>query len=131
LLLVASSIGNNSWLLISLFSSFDLFFLYILIYSFNFYLVLTSLSPYSSLNYSSSFNSFKDSLFITFLLSLSGMPPFPLFFLKAFIVYSLSFYLPLCVFLRLFFTFIIVSSYIISMFKLISYRYSLFVFNLR
>lgn len=131
LLLVASSIGNNSWFFMSLLFSFDLFLLYILIYSFNFYLVLSLLSPYSSLNYFSSFNSFKDNLFMIFLLSLSGMPPFPLFFLKAFIVYSLSFYIPLCVFLRLFFTFIIVSSYIISMFKLISYRYSLFVFILK
>ena len=130
LLLVSSSVGNNSWFLLSLLCSFDFFIIYILVYSINFYLVLSSLSPFSSLSYSHSFNVFKTNLLISYILSLSGMPPFPLFFFKAFVVYTLLAFFPICVFSSLFFTFIIVSSYVISMFKLISYRYSLLIYSL-
>ena len=129
ILIVSSSIGNNSWFFLSLLSSCDLFLLYVFFYSLNFFLLLLSLSPYSSLHYSHPFSSFKSNIFMVLLLSLSGMPPFPLFFLKAFVVYSQATLLPLCVFFCLAFTFLLVSSYIISMFKLVSYRYSLFIYS--
>lgn len=131
ILIVSSSVGNNSWFFLSILFSYDFFLLYIFFYSLNFYLLLSSLSPYSSLQYSHCFKHQNSNVFILFLLALSGIPPFPLFFLKAFLVYSQSFILPpLCVFFSLVFTFLIVSSYVISRFKLISYRYSLFVYSL-
>lgn len=123
ILLVSSSVGNNSWFFLSSLVSLDFFLLYVLFYSFNFYFILFSFSPLSSLSYSFSRN-FSPLVVILLLISISGMPPFPLFFLKSYALYVLSPILPLCLFFCLFFTFLIVSSYIIFTFKLLSYRFS-------
>lgn len=68
-LLIRSSLSNNSWLVVSLISRVELFFGFFLIYSFTLYWVLNS------------------KLSDLILLRLSGLPPFPLFFLKLGVVY--------------------------------------------
>jgi len=70
-LLIASSLSNNSWLIISIMSSLEVFIVFFILYVITLYLVLFSSSGLSLLS----------------LLSLSGLPPFPLFFLKFSIIY--------------------------------------------
>lgn len=122
-LLVSSSVGNNSWFILSTFVSLDFFLLYLLVYSLNFYFLLATFSPFTSVNYFSSL-SYSPYSFYFWLISISGIPPFPIFFLKAVILYLLSSYIPFVTFFTIFFTFIMVSSYVISTFKTLSYRFS-------
>lgn len=92
-LLIASSVSNNSWFILSLISGFTVFLIYIIFYSFFLFLVLSSLGRLSS---GSLYNlSFSSSILILFsLVSIAGIPPFPVFFIKITTILVLSsFYL--------------------------------------
>lgn len=90
LLLSFSSVGGNSWFLLSSLCGFDFFLVFFLIYTLNFFLVISFLG-----------NSFKPNLSIRFsyyimlfscFISIGGFPPFPPFFIKLYIIYFMSFY---------------------------------------
>ena len=90
MLLILSSIGNNSWFILSQLCSNFIFLSFILFYSINFLILVSIFNSLSSI--SSSHHLFFDSK-IHFLalsvISLSGLPPFPLFFLKIAVIYSI------------------------------------------
>lgn len=123
-LLVVSSIGNNSWFLLSQIAGSFVFFLYFLFYSISLFFVVWSMKSLSNLNLSHLFGSSNSYFVRIWVLSLSGMPPFPIFFLKILILYSLFIYVSWNVY---FFVFILFCSFIF-----IGYLYSLikyYVYN--
>lgn len=87
ILLVVSSIGNNSWFLVAQMANLSLFLGYLAVYTFSLFMLLSSFKSTSRFPlgsespYSMSF----------WLLRLAGMPPFPLFFFKLAIIFSLCF----------------------------------------
>ncbi len=74
---VFTSIANNIWLFSSLLVSFSAFLLFVSVY---YALLLLLFSPFAQ---------FK----LVSLVSLRGLPPFPIFFLKLFIIYGLASFL--------------------------------------
>ena len=84
LLLVASSVGNNSWFYLSSLFSFTLFFFFILFYSFVLFLAFSFIGQITSVKVSSSPSL---TLFCTISLFLSGLPPSPLFPFKLIVIY--------------------------------------------
>lgn len=88
-LLIASSVANNSWFILSMLASVLLFSLYLFFYSVFLFLVLFSLGRLSSGSlYKLSFSS--RSLILLRLVSMAGIPPFPVFFIKMCSVLALS-----------------------------------------
>nr|UNJ78602.1 NADH dehydrogenase subunit 2 [Perna perna]UVH65886.1 NADH dehydrogenase subunit 2 [Perna perna]UVH65899.1 NADH dehydrogenase subunit 2 [Perna perna] len=82
---VYSSFVHNSWMMLSLFYSFSIFFIYYLIYSMSVFLFFFScwtLSKSSMMSYSISWMGMLS------LLMLSGVPPFMGFFMKLIVVLS-------------------------------------------
>lgn len=110
-LLIFSSIGNNVWMLFSSSISFDLFILFFSVYTLNFFVVMLFLGGLTTLSFSSLSSSY---VFSFSLLSSAGFPPFPIFFLKLYIVYSFIFsyaFSSFILFLLLISVVIIISSY--------------------
>jgi hypothetical protein len=121
-LLVFSSIGNNSWFFMSRFLnflSFSLFFLFYSLFLIFALFVFSNIYKFSKTNLNTTYQ------FSFYILSLSGLPPFPLFFVKIFVIYSLFFSMAssfLVVFLAL--NFLMVIGYIINLFNFYVYSYS-------
>lgn len=91
-ILLASSVANNSWFVFSQIVDLVFFIMYLIVYSFFLLLSLFSLhNLFTSSLIKSSADSVKVSLLFP-LLVLSGIPPFPLFFIKMLIVLNLVFY---------------------------------------
>lgn len=88
ILLVLSSIGNNSWLLLSQISHIILFVVYMVVYRLSLFLVLRRFGGLSKLSFVKNL-SFSNRNFSFWVLTLSGMPPFPLFYLKILVVFVL------------------------------------------
>lgn len=84
-----SSVGRNSWFILSCICGLDFFLVFFLFYTLNFFLVLFYFGSFfkqpTSLQFSSVITLF------TLFISLGGFPPFPIFFMKLYIIYSLSF----------------------------------------
>ena len=118
-LLVSSSIGNNSWFILAITTSFFLFFIFFLVY-------FTSLSIVFFFFHSSSNISIPVSfLFLLSVWSLSGLPPFPLFFFKsAIIFYSFSFSFSFLFLLAL--ASLVLRAYARSIFYCISFSFTVF-----
>jgi hypothetical protein len=112
-LLVSSSVGNNSWLVLSQLSGFDSIFIFFSIYFLLFGLTLAfqghAITPV------------KKSLFM--LLLLSGFPPSPLFLGKLLVILNLA---PLD--FSFFLIFFLVLRVVMSV-SYIVYLFSFFVFN--
>lgn len=88
-LLIASSVANNSWFILSMLARFILFSFYLFFYSAFLFLVLASLGSLRSGSlYKLSFSS--SSLVLFSLVSIAGIPPFPVFFIKMCSVIALS-----------------------------------------
>lgn len=88
-LLIASSVANNSWFVLSILARFLLFSLYLFFYSAFLFLVLVSLGRLGSGSlYKLPFSS--SSLILFSLVSIAGIPPFPVFFIKMCSVITLS-----------------------------------------
>ena len=88
LVLVTSSVGNNSWFLLASMSNFNTFLLYFLVYCFFLFSTFYFLSYFSKpSNFSVRFRNLD--YFTILLVSLRGLPPFPLFFVKIFVLISL------------------------------------------
>lgn len=119
--LILSSICNNSWLFLRQLFSLALLLVFLLIYFFNFILLLCFFSRSLSLGV---YPPNKNPLgFFLSLISLSGLPPFPIFFIKLFCVlfikFSLSEHSNLCFFI-LFANSFLVLAYIKFIFKFIT-----------
>lgn len=86
MLLVSSSVVNNSWFFLSQFVSIEIFILYFTIYSFFLgCLIFRSSTIFSISNLSYNLN--LNSLVIVSLFTLAGLPPFPLFYVKLLIIF--------------------------------------------
>ena len=122
ILLVLSSIGNNTWLVISQIVNFTVFTAYFLIYTISVYVILSLFGSLSNFTTSSS----NPKYFLrAIVMTLSGMPPFPLFFFKVLILLRLltevgANSLLMMVIFRRAFMFI---SYLSSMIKYFAYGY--------
>lgn len=119
LLLVVSSIGNNSWLLLSMLQGIHLFSLFFILYSFSLCLVIRFFRSSSLILQAPS------SLVSLSLLSLSGFPPFPLFFVKAYLI-SLSFSSSYFLLLFLLFAALVLVGYIRSLFHFATFHFATF-----
>lgn len=118
-LLVLSSVGNNSWLLLSQLVSVSVIVSYWFVYSLLLFFLLYYIGYFFS---SSNFSFFPNLLILT---SLSGLPPFPLFFVKILVLYGLfSLGYNVLLLLVLLFNSLMVSAYIIYTIKLLVYRSS-------
>lgn len=93
-ILISSSVVNNSWFIFSQIIRLMIFFSFFLTYS----LVLTILLIHIHSNSSTSFISYSSinytKVIIVSLLTLSGLPPFPLFYIKILVVIRLIFRMP-------------------------------------
>lgn len=125
MLLVVSSVGNNSWFILGQILNLFIFTIYFIIYSIRLYYIISYFKTLSNLNLSYISNkSVYRYRFI--LLNLSGIPPFPLFFFKIIIVvlicyiYSFNFLF----FLFIFSSALIFIGYLSSIIKYFSYFFS-------
>jgi len=86
-IIVSSSIGNNSWFLLSSFSNFRTFIVFFFTYCFFLYLLFRELSIFTKpLSFVFSKGDYTLLILITFI---RGLPPFPIFFVKILILFSL------------------------------------------
>jgi len=123
MILIISSISNNVWFILSQYSSISLFLVFFLLYSISLFLVLQSLHLLTKINFN-----FFDSVYpLSFwLLFSSGLPPFPIFFIKIIIIQSLflSNFFSVYFILLLLSTVFVVSSYVNVLFKYFIYGYN-------
>ena len=87
-IILASSVANNSWFILSQIASLHLFILFLFFYRFFLFFILNSVSNSSSFKHKFSSNI---SLFILRLCVLAGMPPFPIFFVKILVIVNIIF----------------------------------------
>jgi formate hydrogenlyase subunit 3/multisubunit Na+/H+ antiporter MnhD subunit len=90
-LLIVSSIGNNSWIVIRILNNnFFVFLLFYIIYSIFLLIIVSILGNLSKINNSHNrFQSLKSVLLFFLLVNMRAIPPVPLFFSKVFIISSL------------------------------------------
>nr|UBX38545.1 NADH dehydrogenase subunit 2 [Brachionus fernandoi] len=125
MLLVLSSIGNNAWFLLSQMTNIFIFLLFIFFYSTSLFLSLNAFNSLSKPNISLSFSSSPYVLSL-WVMSLSGMPPFPLFYSKMLIIFSLTQTLDLNYLFSMFLVFnsLMMMGYLQSLMKYFMYIYS-------
>ena len=120
IILIVSSIGNNSWFFLSSIINQFTFLLFIFFYSLTLFLIFINLSNFSK------FNSSRSITTRFLIVSLSGLPPFPIFFSKILILLQLLLTLNFRFYLLLFLirasTILIGYIYSISKFFISSYR---------
>lgn len=109
MLLVISSVGNNSWFIISQMSSLAIFLLFFTVYSLSLFIILLSFKGMSKPSPLSRPSSYPYTLSI-WVLSLSGIPPFPLFYFKILVIY---FYTTSYTFNYLFVLFLLFNTFIL------------------
>ncbi len=125
IVLVLSSVGNNSWFLLSQMTNSLIFLLFICTYALRLFYILNTFKGLSKPMPASSL--FSPSYPVRFwVLSLSGMPPFPVFYVKMLVILNLLFSLE---FNYIFFIFLIGNSLIVigylqSVIKYFIYSYS-------
>lgn len=122
ILLLVSSVGNNSWMLLASQLRLPVFLLYFTIYSIRLFLILVQ---FNSLTKPSPTSSSPFILSLS-LLNLAGFPPLPLFFCKMVIVYYTVLYSILSPSLLFFFigAALIISSYVLCTLKYFIFCYS-------
>jgi len=123
LLLVTSSIGNNTWFLLSRIVSLSFFLIFLAIYTIFLY------STFSTFSYQSNPIPNKSYLFSLNIVLLSALPPSPLFFLKLYLLYLIitmfetpvtnSFFIPILLSAST-----ILVSYLRHIFKLLTNSYN-------
>lgn len=118
IILVLSSVGNNSWFILSQITNLTLFLGFVFVYSLR---LIAILSRFTSLSKPVSQSSMVPSSYLLsfWVLSLSGMPPFPLFYFKVAVIWFLlvSFGLNYLFFIFLLFNSFMVIGYIQSFMK--------------
>lgn len=125
IVLVISSIGNNSWFILSQMVRLAVFLRFLLFYSFRLFIVLHTFNSLSKPISQSSFYSSSYPLAF-WVLFISGMPPFPIFYLKVVVILGLltSLGLNYYFFLFLIFNSLIVIGYVQSFIKYFVNYYS-------
>lgn len=125
MLLVLSSIGNNAWFLLSQITNIFIFLLFIFFYRTSLFLRLNVFNSLSKPNIRLSFSSSPYVLRL-WVISLSGMPPFPLFYRKILIIFSLTQTLDLNYLFSMFLVFnsLMIMGYLQSLIKYFMYIYS-------
>jgi hypothetical protein len=123
-LLVASSIGNNTWLILSSISGTQGFLIFIFLYTFLFFCIVNNINLSYRIRVTS--DSSRTAILIILLCLLSALPPSPLFLAKTYIVFNLfslssSFSVILAFLLS---TSIIVSGYVVFCIKYLFLSYS-------
>ena len=118
-LLVSSSVGNNSWLYLSLLQGFHTFSLFFLVYTFSLFFAISFFRSSSRVAASPGIL-----IYLSFL-SLSGFPPFPLFFIKAYVIF-LSMSLSYIIVVLLIFSALVLVSYIRSLFHFATFHFATF-----
>lgn len=88
ILLVLSSIGNNSWFILSQISFIWIFIFYLFVYRISLLMLLLNFGTLTKLQMYSSLN-MKVNSFSFWVLTISGMPPFPLFYFKVLVIMRL------------------------------------------
>lgn len=112
-IIILSSIGNNSWILLASFFSIESFFFFFVAYSVSVFLLLLYFNSFFS------FPAFQTTgsviIFSLVILSVGGFPPFPLFFSKLAIVFfivSARVYTPVLLLLVLLRAMVMMGSYL-------------------
>lgn len=131
ILIVASSVVNNSWFFLSSFVSVYFFLAYMFLYSL--FLGFLLFPGFHLLTFSHlRFRANKIYIFVFSLFTLAGLPPFPLFFVKIVVVFSLINFFSgyFYIFIVMFFTVFSMLGYLKHVFNIIilkrSNPYSLF-----
>lgn len=126
LVLVLSSVGNNSWLVLSQMTSLVVFLLFIVFYRLRLFFLISRFYSLSKPSLSLSFGSISPYKVSFWVLSLSGMPPFPLFYAKILVILNLllSYNLNFLFFLFILFNSFMVIGYIQSLMKFFIYNYT-------
>lgn len=122
--LLSSSVGNNSWFMLSSFVDLFSFILFFAFYSFFLYLLVREFSTFtkpSLTKFSKGYFSFL--LYVVFI---RGLPPFPIFFAKMYIIFSLFAVLlnPVYLFLFIAFSSLMLVGYIYSISKYFVHSFS-------
>ena len=86
-ILLSSSVGNNSWFLLASLSDIISFFLFFTIYSIFLLLLLIELRSFRK-PFISKFSKGYFSLY-TYIVFMRGLPPFPVFFIKMYVIFTL------------------------------------------
>jgi len=122
ILILSSSVGNNSWLFIASLSGFYCFFTFFVFYSFFLFLLLFSFSSFSS---PVKANRHTYLIIPLLLVCLSGLPPLPLFYPKLFILYqSICLFPSFFIFFFLVFARLMLVGYVQACFKFFVLKYS-------
>ena len=119
LLLVSSSIGNNSWFILAITKSYFLFSIFFIAYSLSLLALILFFHSSSNPLIPVSFP------FLISVWSLSGLPPFPLFFFKSAIIF-LSFSLSFSFLFFLVLSSLVLRAYARSIFHYISFAFITF-----
>lgn len=125
-IIISSSVVNNSWFIISQIASLLIFFIYIFIYFFTLLVIIHLIRSNTSTNilrYTSPKN--KIVVFLSFV-TIAGLPPFPLFYVKIYTVYNLFSNVRSVVFiiLILFVSVLTLVGYLKYVFNILMFNYS-------
>lgn len=88
-ILVSSSVVNNSWFIMSQITSLFTFSIYFIIYSLIFYLIVYLFRTNSSFNTLAYSLDKSKIVFLFSIITIAGLPPFPLFYVKMFVIFSI------------------------------------------
>ena len=126
ILILSSSVGNNSWFFFSSYS-LHVFLLFFIVYCFSLSIVFQYVSNRNF--FVSISSSLSSSLgLVLSLVALSGFPPFPLFFFKLLVVYFMAFYVSfLYSFLFLVFSSFLLAGYFRFLFSFILFSFTFFI----
>lgn len=125
MLLVSSSVVNNSWFFLSQYVSVRVFVLYFIVYSFFLGCLMfrsSTLFSMGNLSYNLNYNF----LIILSLFTLAGLPPFPLFYVKLLIIFLVTnyFFSYLYVLFVILFTVLSMLGYLKHVFRVILINFS-------
>ena len=85
IIILSSSIGNNSWLMLSYFVNIQTFLIFFLTYSIFIALIMSNIH-YFSKPISLGLKTQSLFIFVVLIISVSGLPPFPFFFAKIYVL---------------------------------------------
>lgn len=117
-LLLSSSVGNSGWFVLSALSGDSVLFTFFLLYRSITFILLSFLKSFSGSSYIRFF------VIVFSLLSLSGFPPFPIFFTKMYILLSVFSDFSFFVFFILLLNSLLASGYVVYLIRGYVYRYS-------
>ena len=88
-LIIYSSIGNNGWVFLAVFNRFRIFCLYFIVYRIFLFIILQSIQSFSSIKLWVTTSKSKFLVISLAILTIAGFPPFPMFWVKLFLILNL------------------------------------------